>query len=57
VLIGRPYVWGLAVSGESGVARVLEQLRMEFEMAMGLCGVTSVGEITRRLVRAPGMAG
>jgi 4-hydroxymandelate oxidase len=51
VLIGRPYIWGLAVHGESGVARVLEQLRLELEMAMGLCGVTSVNQITRRMVR------
>ncbi len=53
VLIGRPYIWGLAIEGESGVARVLEQLRVEFEMAMSLCGVTSFEQITRRLVRAP----
>jgi isopentenyl diphosphate isomerase/L-lactate dehydrogenase-like FMN-dependent dehydrogenase len=53
VLIGRPYVWGLAIDGEAGVASVLNQLRLEFETAMALCGVTSVDQITRRLVRAP----
>jgi 4-hydroxymandelate oxidase len=53
VLIGRPYIWGLTIDGAAGVASVLEQLRLEFELAMALCGVTSAGQITRRLVRAP----
>ena len=53
VLIGRPYIWGLAVDGEAGARQVLEQLRLEFETAMALCGVTSVSQITRRIVRAP----
>jgi 4-hydroxymandelate oxidase len=53
VLIGRPYIWGLAYGGADGAAQVLELLRLEFETSMALCGVTSVGQITRRLVRAP----
>lgn len=53
VLIGRPYIWGLAASGESGVSQVLSLLRIELEWAMALCGVTSVDQVTRRLVRAP----
>ena len=53
VLIGRPYVWGLALDGETGVARVLTMLRTEFELAMSLVGVTSVGQIGRSLVRVP----
>ena len=56
VLIGRPYIWGLAIDGQAGAAAVLEQLRMEFETAMALCGVTSVQGITRGLVRAPWLA-
>ncbi len=51
VLIGRPYVWGLAVDGERGVARVLEMLQAECELAMALSGATSVAQITRALVR------
>lgn len=50
VLIGRPYVWGLAVDGESGVKRVLGMLRDEFELAMTLAGATSVAEIDANLV-------
>jgi len=53
VLIGRPYIWGLAVNGEAGVAQVLSLLSIELEWAMALCGVTSVDQVTRRLVRAP----
>jgi (S)-2-hydroxy-acid oxidase len=51
VLIGRPYIWGLAAEGEAGVRRVLTMLRAEFELAMALTGCRSVGEITRDHVR------
>ncbi len=51
VLIGRPYVWGLAADGEAGVRRVLELLKTEFELAMALTGCRSVGEITADLVK------
>lgn len=53
VLIGRPYVWGLAVGGQSGVSHVLSLLRAEFEMAMALTGCVSVSSITSGLVRRP----
>jgi len=45
VLIGRPYLWGLAAGGAPGVTRVIEILRREFETAMALCGVTRLGDI------------
>jgi (S)-2-hydroxy-acid oxidase len=51
VLIGRPYIWGLAAEGEAGVLRVYEMLREEFRLAMALCGCRTVGEIGRGLVR------
>lgn len=38
VLIGRPYVWGLAVAGALGVAHVLRLMRDELESAMALTG-------------------
>jgi isopentenyl diphosphate isomerase/L-lactate dehydrogenase-like FMN-dependent dehydrogenase len=50
VLIGRPNLWGLAVSGEEGVLAVLEHIRGEFDNAMAIAGVRSVQEITRDLV-------
>jgi len=50
VLIGRPYLWGLAVDGAAGVQRVIEILRAELEAAMALCGAPSLGRISRQLV-------
>jgi 4-hydroxymandelate oxidase len=47
VLIGRPYLYGLAVAGAEGVARVVEILRSELELAMILCGCARVGEISK----------
>ncbi|MBV9265683.1 MAG: alpha-hydroxy-acid oxidizing protein [Acidobacteriaceae bacterium] len=46
VLIGRPYLYGLAVAGAAGVARVVEILRTELEMAMGLMGCARLSDIT-----------
>lgn len=45
VLIGRAYLYGLAVGGADGVARVVRILRREFEMAMALTGRTRIAEI------------
>ena len=53
VLIGRGFMWGLAVGGEEGVSRVLAMLRNELELAMALCGCRSVAEIDRRVVGEP----
>ena len=45
VLVGRPYVYGLAAGGEAGVREVLQNLIAEFDLTMGLAGCTSVAEI------------
>ena len=42
VLIGKPYVYGLAHAGPVGVAHVIRLLRDELEMAMALCGCASL---------------
>jgi len=52
VLIGRPYVYGLAVEGQLGVERVLEIFRSEMERAMILMGVGSVRDLDRSWVIA-----
>lgn len=44
-LIGRPQLWGLAVAGETGVARVLEIYRQEIDRAMGLLGATAIADL------------
>jgi isopentenyl diphosphate isomerase/L-lactate dehydrogenase-like FMN-dependent dehydrogenase len=51
VLVGRPALWGLAAAGWEGVARVLELLRAELELTLGLCGCKSPGELGRAHVR------
>ena len=56
VLIGRPILWGLAVGGEAGAARVLELLQAEIERDLMLCGSAGPAEVDRSLVvpaRAP----
>jgi isopentenyl diphosphate isomerase/L-lactate dehydrogenase-like FMN-dependent dehydrogenase len=45
VLAGRAPTYGLAVAGESGVARVLELLRAEIELALSLLGCTSPDQV------------
>jgi 4-hydroxymandelate oxidase len=47
VLIGRPILWALATDGEAGVARALEILREEFEVALTLLGTPTPDAITR----------
>lgn len=46
VMIGRPYVHGLAAAGAIGVAHVLKILRTELEMTMVLAGTRALVEIT-----------
>ena len=51
VLVGRPALWGLAAGGREGVAAVLELLRSELELTLGLSGCTSPAELTTAHVR------
>ena len=50
VLIGRPILWGLAVNGEAGARRVLRILASELDLALALCGATSVTELGPDLI-------
>lgn len=47
VLIGRPYLWGLAVGGQAGVERVMWLLRDELERAMALLGRPRLADLDR----------
>ena len=47
VLLGRPYVYGLALDGEQGVRDVLLNLLADFDLTLALTGCTSTPEITR----------
>ncbi|HEX8100542.1 MAG TPA: lactate 2-monooxygenase [Actinomycetota bacterium] len=53
VLLGRPYVWGLAVGGENGVRTVLRSFLAELDLTLALSGYRSIEEVTSEaLVRA-----
>ena len=51
VLVGRPYVYGLAAAGASGVAHVVQLLRAELEVAMALTGCPDLASITGACIR------
>jgi lactate 2-monooxygenase len=42
VLVGRPYVYGLAIAGAPGAEAVLRNLVAEFDLGLGLSGHTSI---------------
>jgi L-lactate dehydrogenase (cytochrome)/lactate 2-monooxygenase len=50
VLLGRPYVYGLALAGAAGVQAVLEHMIAELDLSLGLVGCRSVDEIGRELL-------
>lgn len=50
VLIGRPYLYGLAVAGEAGIARVVDILRQEFAIAMALTGRRNLASVDRSVL-------
>ncbi len=52
VLIGRPYLYGLAAGGQPGVARALQILETELIRDMKLMGVTRIEEITADCLRS-----
>jgi lactate 2-monooxygenase len=45
VLLGRPYMWGLAVAGEAGVREVLLNLVADFDLTLALSGYTCCREV------------
>ena len=57
VMIGRPILWGLAVGGEAGVARMLQLMREGLERTMALAGCPDLKSITPDLVRRVGLEG
>ncbi|MDQ3987367.1 MAG: alpha-hydroxy-acid oxidizing protein [Actinomycetota bacterium] len=51
VLLGRPYIWGLAVGGEDGVRQVLRGLLAELDLSVALCGYSSIHDLGPEVVR------
>ena len=54
VLLGRPFAWGLALAGEDGVRQVVSDVLGEFDLTLGLAGLTSVSELTPEILHKVG---
>ena len=54
VLVGRPYVYGLAIAGEAGVRGVLRALLAELDLTMALSGVTRLQDLSPEILRDGG---
>jgi lactate 2-monooxygenase len=50
VLLGRPYVWGLAAGGQEGVETVIRQLLAETDLTLALAGGRAVGDLDRSVL-------
>jgi lactate 2-monooxygenase len=46
VLLGRPYIWGLALEGQTGVETVLKMILAELDLTMALCGYTRPDQLS-----------
>jgi isopentenyl diphosphate isomerase/L-lactate dehydrogenase-like FMN-dependent dehydrogenase len=51
IAVARPYLYGLAAFGQRGVERVIELLKTELAVNMGMAGVPTIASIDRSLVR------
>jgi L-lactate dehydrogenase (cytochrome) len=52
-LIGRAYLYGLAVGGQAGVTRIVEILETEMTRTLGLLGCPSVSDLDRSWLGGP----
>ncbi len=57
VLVGRPYLWGLALDGQAGVETVLRSLLAELDLTMALSGYTALDQVDAGALRPDGAAG
>ena len=53
VLLGRPYVYGLALGGESGVKAVIENLRADVDLTLALAGHDTLRDIDGSILSSP----
>ncbi len=52
-LVGRPWAWAVAASGQHGVEHVLSLIREEMEVALALTGVTDVADLSADILLTP----
>ena len=54
VLLGRPYMWGLALDGTDGVVEVIRRLLADFDLTLALAGCADVGDLDRTWLHESG---
>jgi lactate 2-monooxygenase len=54
VLVGRPYLWGLALDGQNGVETVLRCILAELDLTMALSSCTELRDLDPSLLRSVG---
>ena len=52
VFVGRLFVWGLSIMGETGVKHVLKSLLADLDILMAVGGLNSVNEMDRSLLES-----
>ena len=53
VLVGRPYIWGLAADGEQGARRILEVFRKGIDNTLALLGCSTLDEVDTSHISVP----
>jgi isopentenyl diphosphate isomerase/L-lactate dehydrogenase-like FMN-dependent dehydrogenase len=53
VLIGRPYLWGMALEGADGVEKILRWTLAELDLTVALSGFTTPGELEPGVLQRP----
>jgi len=56
VLVGRPYLWELAIAGSEGVKEVINRLMADFDITMVVSGCRSLQDVARTEVVSPQVA-
>src|SRR5699024_7346162 len=49
--IGRPYLYGLALQGASGVSSVVDYFAAELDISLGLMGVSDIADLDQQVLR------
>jgi len=52
VLIGRPFVYGLAVAGKQGARSVVKGILADLDQSMGLAGIRTIADCNRGMIRS-----
>ncbi len=50
VLLGRPYLWGLALEGEAGVREVVQNFLADFDLTLATSGCQGISDLNQELL-------